>query len=339
MENGAKGEPILRNRRRFMRAITAAFAGACLSPRLSFAKTRLPVIAFFRSSPEGPFSALVDAFRKGVAEEGLVEGKTVEIVYRWANNQLELLPDIAKELVDAGVSVIVGNSLAVEASREATSTIPIVFIAADDPVESGLVGNLARPRGNLTGITFFGGGQLAAKRIEILLELVPDAKRVALLTDPNYPGFEAARPSVEEAISRLGRELLTLEAGSVEAFDSAFEAMSTSGADALVIGGSPFLTSNRKALVRLAAARRIPAVYDQKSYVVDGGLVSYASSFTDAYRNAGIYAARIVAGAKPSELPVLQPTKFELAINLATAKSLGLEVPQSVLMRADEVVE
>ncbi len=325
------------------RALFRAMAGALLV--LPFqggapaGAANLPVIAFFRSSPAAPFASLVEAFRKGVAEEGLVEGETVVIEYRWADNKRELLPKIAAELVSAQVSVIVGNSVAVEAARAATSDIPIVFVSADDPVKAGLVDNLARPNANLTGVTFFGGGELAGKRTEILMELAPAAVDVALLIDTKYPGFEANRAKAESAITSIGRRLIVAEVSGVEELEAAFGRMSAAGADAVVIGGSPFLTSQRSTIVKLAAKHKLPTIYDQKDYVIDGGLVSYASSFSEAYRQAGVYAARMVKGAAPSELPVIQPTVFELAVNLSTAKALGIEVPRSILLLADEVIE
>ena len=325
------------------RVLVGALAGTILALPLLFAPpvgaADLPVIAFFRSSPAAPFTSLVEAFRKGVAEEGLIVGETVAIEYRWADNKRELLPQIAADLVAARVSVIVGNSVAVEAARAATSEIPIVFVSADDPVKAGLVDNLARPSANLTGVTFFGGGELAGKRTEILVELAPAAVDVALLIDTKYPGFEANRAKAEAAITSLGRRLIVAEVSGVEDLEAAFDRMSEAGADAVVIGGSPFLSSQRTTIVELAARHRLPALYDQKDYVTDGGLVSYASSFAEAYRQAGVYAARIVKGAVPSELPVIQPTVFEMAINLSTAKALGLEVPRSVLLLADEVIE
>ncbi len=326
-------------RRALAGAMAAAFLVLPLVSAPPAGAADLPVIAFFRSSPAAPFTTLVEAFRKGVAEEGLVVGETVEIEYRWADNKRELLPQIAAELVSARVSVIVGNSVAVEAARAATAEIPIVFVSADDPVKAGLVDNLARPSANLTGVTFFGGGELAGKRTEILVELAPAAVDIALLIDTKYPGFEANRAKAETAITSLGRRLIVAEVSGVEELESAFNQMSAAGADAVVIGGSPFLTSQRKMIVELAARYKLPAIYDQKDYVTDGGLVSYASSFAEAYRQAGVYAARIVKGAAPSDLPVIQPTVFEMAVNLSTAKALGIEVPRSVLLLADEVIE
>ncbi|MEJ1161762.1 ABC transporter substrate-binding protein [Prosthecomicrobium sp. N25] len=299
----------------------------------------MPVIVLFRSTPAGPFTALTEAFRAGIADEGLVENETVRIDYRWGNNNPDLLPGIARELVDSAVSVIVGNSVAVEAARAATSTIPIVFVAADDPVKSGLVDNLARPSGNLTGLTFFGGGELAAKRTELLLEIVPQAHLVGLLLDPNYPAVESARRELEAAVNKLGRRFVVAESATSDAFEAAFAKISEAGAEALVVAGSPFQTSQRKKIVELSAARRLPAIYDQSSYVADGGLVSYATSFTAAYRQAGAYAARLAKGAKPADLPVLRPTIFELAVNLGTAKALGITIPNSILLQADEVIE
>ncbi len=298
-----------------------------------------PVIAFFRSSPAAPFAKLVEAFRQGVAEEGLVEGETVDIAYHWADNKPERLPVIAAELVKHKVSVIAGNSLAIDAVQAQSREIPLVFVLAEDPIAAGLVDNLAAPSGNITGVTFYGGGQLAAKRAELLLEIVPDAKLVAVLLDRSYSGSAAAREGMEAVAGPRGVKILTVEFEKPEELDGALWRIVEAKAGALFIGGSPMLTSQRKAIIGFAAMHRLPAVYDQKDYVGDGGLMSYGASFANAYRQAGVYAARIVKGAKTSELPVLRPVTYELAINALTAEALGIEVPQAVLLRADEVIE
>jgi putative ABC transport system substrate-binding protein len=323
------------------RAFFGRIAGGLLVTPLSARGQRptIPTIGFLRSTPSAPYAHLVAAFRQGLSETGFVEGRNVAIEYRWADNQLDRLPGLAEELVRRGVVVIVGNSFAVEAARAATATIPIVFVTGDDPVKRGLVANLNRPGGNLTGVTFFGSGVLGAKRLELLRELVPKAAVIAFLLDPSWPGSVTELPEVESAARAIGRQIVVVKAASEREFASAFATMVQSGATALAVSSSPLYTSQSPQLVALAAQYRIPAIYDVRDHVVAGGLISYAASFTDAYRQAGIYAGRILRGAKPSELPVLQPSTFELIINLKTAKALGLTIPQSLLLRADEVIQ
>jgi putative ABC transport system substrate-binding protein len=237
------------------------------------------------------------------------------------------------------VAAIVGNSQAAEAAKTATATIPIIFVTADDPVTRGLVDNLNRPSGNVTGITFFGGGELGAKRLELLAELAPKATVIAFLMEPNWPGSMAELPDVEMAARALGRRIVVVKAASALDFESAFATIVHAGAGALLVSGSPFFSSQRRELVALAARHALPAIYDLQEYVPIGGLISYAGSLSAAYAQAGVYAGRILKGAKPSELPVVQPTKFALAINMKTAKVLGLTIPQSLLLRADEVIQ
>jgi putative tryptophan/tyrosine transport system substrate-binding protein len=299
----------------------------------------MPVIGFLRSTPSDPFTKLVEALRRGLKEVGFVEGQSVVIEQRYADNHLDRLPGLAGDLVSRKVAVIVANSLAAEAARAATETIPIVFVTADDPVTRGLVSSLNRPAGNLTGLTFFGGGKLGAKRLELLHELVPKATVIGLLMDPNWPGAVAELPELEAAGRAIGRQIVVVRASNEREFEDAFAKITQSGAGALMVAGSPFFTSQRRTLVALAARHAIPAIYDVRENVEAGGLISYSASFTDAYRQAGVYAGRILKGAKPSELPVLQPTTFELALNLKTAKALGLTIPSSIMVQADEVIE
>jgi len=262
----------------------------------------------------------------------------VAVEQRWADNQIDRLPGLAADLVRRQVAVIVGNGPAVEAARSATTTIPIVFVIGDDPVRYGLVASLNRPDGNLTGLTFF-GNRLGAKRVEMLLELVPGARIIAVLIDPNFAASVNELREVEEAGRTIGRKIVAVKAENEREFDGAFTRIVQAGAGALVVSGSPSFTSESRTLVALAARHAIPAIYDVRDYAAAGGLISYSASFTGAYRQAGVYAGRILKGAKPSELPVLQPTAFELVINLKTAKALGLEVPTSIMLRADEVIE
>jgi putative ABC transport system substrate-binding protein len=298
----------------------------------------MPVVGFLRSTPAEPFANLVVAFRQGLNETGFVEGQNVVIDQRWADNRLDRLADLAADLVRRQVAVIVCNAPAVEPARDAATTIPIVFVIGDDPVAHGLVASLNRPGGNLTGLTFF-GNRLSAKRLEMLVEFVPAARVVAVLIDPSFSSSATELREVEEAGRTLERKIVAVQAANEREFDGAFTRMIQAGAGALVVCGSPSFTSDSRTLVALAARHAIPAIYDIRDYVPAGGLISYSASFTGAYRQAGVYAGRILKGAKPSELPVLQPTTFELVINLKTAKELGLAVPPGLLVAADEVIE
>jgi putative ABC transport system substrate-binding protein len=296
----------------------------------------MPVIG--RSTPSASFMHLLAAFKQGLKDEGFIDGQNVSIEQRWADNQLDRLSGLAAELVRRQVTVIVANTPAAKAAKAATQTIPIVFVTGEDPVTIGLVDSLNRPTGNLTGVVFFASGHLGTKRLELLHELVPKAVIIAVLMDPN---FATELPAVEGAGRSLGRQLLTIvmKAASEPELDAAFSAIVQAGAGGLVIGGGPFFTSQRRKLVALAARHAIPAIYDAREDVEAGGLMSYGTSLTIAYRQAGLYAGRILKGVKTSELPVIQPTTFELVINLKTAKTLGLTVPLIMQMTADEVIE
>ena len=323
-------------RREFITLVVGAAVARPLSARAQ--QPAMPVVGFLRSSPAEPFAHIMVAFRQGLSETGFVEGQNVAVEQRWADNQIDRLPGLAADLVRRQVAVIVGNGPAVDAARSATTTIPIVFVIGDDPVRYGLVASLNRPDGNLTGLTFF-GNRLGAKRVEMLLELVPGARIIAVLIDPNFAASVNELREVEEAGRTIGRKIVAVKAENEREFDGAFTRIVQAGAGALVVSGSPSFTSESRTLVALAARHAIPAIYDVRDYAAAGGLISYSASFTGAYRQAGVYAGRILKGAKPSELPVLQPTAFELVINLKTAKALGLEVPTSIMLRADEVIE
>jgi putative tryptophan/tyrosine transport system substrate-binding protein len=323
-------------RREFIRVFGSMAAAWPLTTRAQ--QAAMPVIGFLRSTPAEPFAHIVAAFRQGLNEAGFIEGQNVTVEQRWADNQLDQLPGLAADLVRRRAAVIVGNAPAVEAARSVAATIPIVFVIGGDPVALGLVTSLNRPGGNLTGLTFF-GNRLSAKRVEMLHELVPGTSVIAALIDPNFPEATAELPEVQEAGRTIGQKVVPVNAGSEREFDAAFTHIVQAGAGALVVIGSPFFTSKSRTLVALAARYAIPAIYDVRDYVAAGGLISYSTSFTDAYRQAGVYAGRILKGAKPSELPVMQPTKFELAINLKTAKALGLAVPLIMQMTAEEVIE
>lgn len=322
------------------RDLLASLGAALVArPVAATAQQSMPVVGFLRSTPAAPFVHLAVALRQGLAEAGFVEGRNVAIEYRYADNRPERLPDLAAELVRRDVDVIVGNSLAAEAAKAATSTVPIVFVTSDDPVTRGLVRSLSRPGGNVTGLTFFGGGQLGAKRLQLLHEMSPGARTIAYLLDPHWPASPAELSDVEAAGRALGLRLMVLEATNMGAIEAAFQKMGEAGAGALMVSGAPFFTSERRRLVALAARHRIPAIYDVRDHEEEGGLVSYGASFTGAYRQAGLYAGRILQGTAPAELPVLQPTQFELVLNLKTAKALGLSIAESILGRADEVIE
>jgi len=295
----------------------------------------LPLVGLLRSTTAAPFTRLVAELQRGLSEEGFVEGRNVTIEQRWADNQPDRLPDLAADLVRRKAAVIVCNSPAVVA-RAAGPTVPIVFVVGDDPVKMGLVGSLSRPEGNLTGVTFFGGSLLGAKRLALLHELVPKISVVAVLLDPDTI-FEIEL--VETAARALGLQIVPVKLASERDLDAAFDRIVATGAGALLFGGGPVLRGQLHQIVALAARHALPTIYELRDYVEAGGLISYAASFPAAYRQAGVYAGRILKGAKPSELPVLQPTKFEMAINLKTAKALGLTVPQTLLVAADEVIE
>jgi putative ABC transport system substrate-binding protein len=325
------------NRRDFITLIGGGTAAA-LPLAVSAQQPALPVVGLLRTTPAAPFTHLVVALRQGLGDEGFIEGQNIALDQRWADNQLDRLPELAADLVRRKVSVIVSNVGAVEAARAATSTIPIVFVTAEDPIKSGLVKSLNRPEGNLTGVTFF-AGVLSTKRLELLRDLLPSVTVVGVLGDPNYGPFEAEATTLTEAGRSLGRQIVIARASSEAEFEAAFAKIKTAGAGALLVSGAPFFTSKRRTLIAFAARHAIPAIYDLREFVVEGGLMSYSASFRAAYRQAGVYAGRILKGAKPSELPVLQPTVFELAINLTTAKTLGIDVPPSIRLRADEVIE
>jgi putative ABC transport system substrate-binding protein len=299
----------------------------------------VPVVGFLRSTPSAPFAYLVTAFRDGLKEAGFVEGQNVAIEYRWADNDPDRLPGLAADLVSRQVAVIVANGAAALTARSATKTIPIVFVIGDDPVKAGLISSLNRPEQNLTGVTFFGGGHLNVKRLELLMELAPKATFIAVMLDPTYPAFEAELPNVIAAVRSAGREVLVLRATTEREIEAAFAELVQAGVGALLVSGSAAFTSQRHLLVTLAARHAIPTIYDVRDHVTVGGLVSYGANLADAYRQAGTQVSRILKGAKPSEVPVLQPTRFELVVNLKIARELGLVIPPSLLARADEVIE
>ena len=323
-------------RRDFMTVL----AGAAAYPLAARAQQKaMPVIGILGGGSSGAFATFVAAFHEGLREIGYVEGQNVAIEYRWAEGSYERLPAMAVDLAGRKVDVIVamGGTPSALAAKGATSTIPIVFLVAD-PVASGLVTNLARPGGNLTGVDMF-TAELMAKRLELLAELVPQASAIAVLVNPNNSIAENFIRNAQEAAVAKGVQLPILKAGTESEIDAAFATLVQLHAGALIVAADPFFDGRREQLVALAARHAVPVIYALREFVVAGGLISYGASFTATFRNAGIYAGKILKGAKPADLPVQQPTKFELVINLKTAKTLGLTVPQSMLMRADEVIE
>ena len=303
-------------------------------------QTMPPVVGFLSSSSPRSYAPMVAAFRQGLKEVGYVEGQNVAIEFGWAENDLSRLPMLAADLIrQAAVVATSGGYAPTHAAKGATATIPIVFVSAGDPVAAGLVASINRPAGNITGVNFF-TRELGAKRLEVLREIVPKAKRIGLLFDPaSSVGIEANLGDVETAIRAGGQQPIIARASTIGDIETAFATFISERADALLVISSPLFTSRRDQLVALAARHAIPASYSLREFSVAGGLISYGASITDAYRQAGLYVGRILKGAKPADLPVMQPTKFELIINITTAKALGIVVPPTLLARADEVIE
>jgi putative tryptophan/tyrosine transport system substrate-binding protein len=298
----------------------------------------MPVIGFLRSTPATGFAYIVDHFRQGLNDAGFVEGKNVAIEYRWADNQQDRLPGLAADLMRRQVAAIVGAGVpAARAGKAATATTPIVFVIGADPVRVGLVASINRPGGNITGVVF--SVELVAKLLGMLHELVPKASIIAVLRDPNRPEVESQSRDLEEAARAIGRQILMVNAANEREFHAAFAKVVQAGAGGLLIPGSVFFFSQRRLLVALAARHALPTVYNLREYAEVGGLVSYGQSQSDAYRRAGVYVGRILKGEKPGDLPVELGTKFELVINLATAKAFGVEIPPTLLAIADEVIE
>jgi putative tryptophan/tyrosine transport system substrate-binding protein len=300
----------------------------------------MPIVAFLSSRSSEEAAVHTAAFRRGLGETGLVEGQNVAIVFRWAEGHYERLPALAKELVDLRVSVVMsgGGSPSAQAAKAATSTIPIVFVIGDDPVKVGLTGSFNRPGGNLTGVAFL-TGELGAKRLGLICELVPGNSAIALLLNPDNPTAEIHRMDVQAAAQALGRRLVALHARTDTDFEADFAMLKREQAGALIVQNDPFFDSRRDRIMSLAARHAVPAIYHIREFPAAGGLMSYGASLADSYRQAGNYTGRILKGEKPADLPVVQPTKFELVINLKTAKALALGVPPTLLARADEVIE
>jgi len=324
------------NRRELILLLGGAMAAA---PPLRAQQRAMPVIGYLISGSPGPTAPSLAAFRQGLGETGYVEGQNVAIEYRWAEGRYDRLPALAADLVGRKVDVITTGAIpATRAAKDATSTIPIVFLTGTDPVADRLVASLARPGGNLTGVTVL-NVELMPKRLELISELIPNAKTIALLVNPNNSNAEAIIADVQQAARAKEMQLHILKAGSEGEIESAFASFVQLRAGALVVGGDAFFTSRRAQLVTVASRYAVLAIYEYREFPDAGGLISYGPSLTGTWRQLGIYAGRILKGAKPTDLPVQQPTTFELVINLNTAKALGLKIPPSILARADEVIE
>jgi putative ABC transport system substrate-binding protein len=316
-------------------------ASAAAHPLLAGAQQKaMPVIGFLGSTAPGPYATFVAAFLQGLQDAGYVVGQNVSIEYRWAEGHFDRLSALAADFVARKIDVIAtsGGIPAARAAQNATSAIPIVFMGIGDPVGAGLVASFSRPGGNVTGMSFF-TNELSLKRLELLSELVPQARMIAILVNPNSPFCRVHGTKRARRVRAKEVQVQILKAGTEGDFGSAFASLVQTRAGALLDASDPFFNSRREELVALAARHAVPAIYEWREFAAIGGLISYGPSSTDIWRQAGAYVGRILAGAKPADLPVQQPTTFELVINLKTAKALGLTVPPTILARADEVIE
>lgn len=298
-----------------------------------------PIIGFLNTASPGPFAPLVASYQKGLQDNGFVDGKNIHIEYRWANNQTDQLPGLAKELVEKKVSVITaaGGTISAKAAQGATSTIPIVFVIGDDPVQFGLVKALGHPGGNVTGVTVI-ASQLEAKRLELLKQVDPNAKTVAMLVNSANPNAKGQIDEADQAMHALGGKLVVVSVPGDSDLKAAFSTIAQDHADALLVNADPVFNSRRNEITALATEYSLPGVYEWRQFTSAGGLMSYGTSIIDAYHQAGVYTARVLKGANPADLPVAEPTKFELVINLKTAKKFGLTIPPELLARADDVI-
>ena len=321
-------------RRDFITLLGGVAAGWPFTVR---AQQTMPVIGFLRSASLADATNLVAAFRQGLREIGYVEGQNVVIEYRSAENDPDRLTALATDFVRRPVALIVGNVASAIAAKTVTATVPVVFATGTDPVRDGLVSSLNRPGGNVTGVSFL-AERLAAKRLELLRQLVPAATNIAVLA-PRAPDAASERLDLETAAQTIGQRLTISEVATDREIESGFTKFGAIGAGALMVVGGAFMFSNRERIIALATLHNLPGSYPLREYVSAGGLMSYAPSIAEAYRQVGVYAGRILKGEKPGDLPVMQSTKFELVLNLRTAKALGVEIPEKLLALADEVIE
>jgi len=323
-------------RRDFITLVGSAAAAWPLPARAQ--QPAMPVIGFLHIASSGAYVHVVAAFRRGLMENDLVEGRNITVEYRWGESQLDRMPSLLADLLDHQPSVIVASLQGAQAAKSAGVTIPVVFSTSDDPVKEGFVTTLNQPGGNMTGAYLF-TAELEGKRLGVLHDLVPKARIIAVLINANHPVADAQLREVQSAATHLGVQLVVLHANSDHDFEAAFATLIEQKAEALLVCASPFFNSTRDQLVALAARHNLPAAFELREYATAGGLLSYGNSITDVYRQLGVYVGRILNGAKPADLPVIRPTKFELVINLKTAKVLGLTVPPNLLIAADEVIE
>jgi putative tryptophan/tyrosine transport system substrate-binding protein len=324
------------------REFITALGGAALAwPLAARAQQKgMPVIGFLGSTPPGAYAPFVAAFRQGLSEGGYIDGRNVAIEYRWAEGHYDRLPELAADLVRQRVAVILatGSTAPALAAKAATAEIPIVFESGGNPVAAGLVASLNRPGGNVTGVTVIFSA-LVPKRLDLLHQLVPKAAVLGALVNPNYPEADLQRRELQEAAKTLGRPIEVQDANTPTEIEAAFAVLVERKTDALLIANDPTFLIRRNQIIALAARHSVPTIYGLRQYADEGGLVSYGPSLTEALRQGGIYVSRILNGAKPADLPVMQPTAFELVINLKTAKALGLTIPPSLLATADVVIE
>jgi putative ABC transport system substrate-binding protein len=323
-------------RRKFIGLLGGAAASWPLAARTQ--QARMPAIGFLRSASSAPSRFLVTAFRAGLKEQGFVEGQNVQIEYRYADDEKERLRNLATDLLARPLAVIVADTIAAVQIKAAATTVPLIFASGGDPVAAGLVTSLNRPGGNVTGVVFF-ATLLGAKRLELLRRAVPNAAMIGVLTSRTSPSVEAERGDVKAAALAVGQQLTVVGVTREDEFDTAFVTFIRSGARALLIGSGTLLTTNRARIIALAARHALPAIYPHREEALDGGMMSYGASVADAYRQAGLYAGRILKGEKAADLPVMRSSKFEFVLNLGTTKALGIEIPPTLLALADEVIE